>query len=128
MPRGIRRTAESESAAPAAAPAAVAPRVSVPARPQSLKVMATKDCFYPKDFRRRKGSVFVLRDASHFSDASKERILKRLDKDGNPIKTNTFGCMVWVDEQTPERAVTAEDANNEAMAARMVGPDTDSVI
>lgn len=107
-----------------------------PAAPASLKVRAVKDGFYPKDFRRRKGSVFTLRDAAHFSDAQQERVItcaagcrRHKHVADAPVRTGSYGWMEWVDAETPERLVTAADVNNEAMQARMgVPPPDESVI
>jgi hypothetical protein len=111
-----------------------------PQAPEKLMVRATKDGFYPKDFRRRKGSVFQIRERSHFSDSEKERLITcepgctrhkhAKDRKGNelPIHTQVFGWMEWVDPETPARAVTAEDANNKAMEARMGVSSEESVI
>ena len=98
-----------------------------------IKVMAVETGFYPKDFRRRKGSVFTIACEEHFSDSQKERILDRVDqKTGKPIKVRTgrYGWMTKVAPETPLRVVTADDANNEAMASRIRAgsPANESVI
>jgi hypothetical protein len=81
------------------------PKAAAPTKRKSLKVRAVTAGFYPKDVRRRAGSVFTLTDAAHFSDASKP-IVRRGKHNG------FFGWMTWVDPSTPEHTVTAEEAHD----------------
>jgi hypothetical protein len=86
------RTAAAKAAGPAASAA--------PTR--SLKVVAIQTGFYPSGIRRRKGSVFTLTDPKHYSDSTKERVVRG-------IRTGLVGWMLWVDPQTPERQITQEE-------------------
>lgn len=88
---------------------------------KSLKVAAVATGLYPKDVRRRKGSVFALAHESHFSDSTKE-IIRRGKKSG------TFGWMAWADPEAPERTVTAAEQNNAEMAQRVGGSSDVDVI
>ena len=114
MARG--RQATGETPAQASAPAA-----KVPAQTRrSLKVTAVKDGFYPKDFRRRRGSVFTLQDAAHFSDSEKERLIVR---GGKTIRTGSFGWMAWAEADAPERVVSQDESAKREMSERATASD-----
>lgn len=108
---------------------------------KSLKVIAMKDGFYPKDVRRRRGSIFTLADASHFSDHEQEKIRPKRDggrlvlgDDGKPIMVHTqqYGWMAWAEPDSAEHVVTGAEAAQRGLAEqanRVAGnPSDQSVI
>jgi len=88
---------------------------------KGLKVIAVQTGFYPKDVRRRKGSVFVLQKAEHFSDHEQEIVRPAkddrgrivLDEKGKPVLRGhgQFGWMAWADDAAPIHNVTQPEAH-----------------